>query len=109
MYEDATQAASDAIGSIRTVASFCAEEKAIELHQHKCQLPVRLGIRLGLLSGSGFGVSIFFLYSVYAVSYYAGARLVDAGKITFGEVFRVSVSKIALIISKILLCISCIR
>ncbi|KAL0390784.1 UNVERIFIED_CONTAM: ABC transporter B family member 11 [Sesamum calycinum] len=26
---------------------------------------------------------------VYAVSYYAGARLIEAGKITFGEVFRV--------------------
>ncbi|PIN17698.1 Multidrug/pheromone exporter, ABC superfamily [Handroanthus impetiginosus] len=89
LYEDATQVASDAIGSIRTVASFCAEEKVMELHKEKCDAPVRLGIRQGLMSGAGFGMSLFFLYSVYAVSYYAGARLVDAGKITFGEVFRV--------------------
>ncbi|KAL0460938.1 UNVERIFIED_CONTAM: ABC transporter B family member 11 [Sesamum latifolium] len=89
LYEDATQVASDAIGSIRTVASFSAEDKVMELHKEKCDGPVRIGIRHGLLSGAGFGMSLFFLYSVYAVSYYAGARLIEAGKITFGEVFRV--------------------
>ncbi|KAL8029397.1 hypothetical protein ABFX02_14G223000 [Erythranthe guttata] len=89
LYEDATRVASDAIGSIRTVASFCSEEKVMDIHREKCHRPVRLAIRLGLLSGGGLGLSLFFLYSVYAVSYYAGARLVDAGKITFGDVFRV--------------------
>ncbi|KAK4441433.1 ABC transporter B family member 11 [Sesamum alatum] len=89
LYEDATEVASDAVGSIRTVASFSAEEKVVELHQEKCEGPVRIGIRHGLLSGAGFGMSLFFLYSVYALSYYAGARLIEAGKITFGEVFRV--------------------
>ncbi|KAL0342844.1 UNVERIFIED_CONTAM: ABC transporter B family member 11 [Sesamum calycinum] len=88
LYEDATQVASDAVGSIRTVASFCAEEKVMKLHQEKCEAPVRLGTRQGLLSGAGFGISLFFLYSVYAAGYYVGARLVDAGKINFGDVFR---------------------
>ncbi|KAL0419544.1 UNVERIFIED_CONTAM: ABC transporter B family member 11 [Sesamum radiatum] len=68
LYEDATQVASDAVGSIRTVASFCAEEKVMKLHQEKCEAPVQL---------------------VYAAGYYVGARLVDAGKINFGDVFRV--------------------
>ncbi|KAL2510817.1 ABC transporter B family member 11 [Abeliophyllum distichum] len=89
LYEDATQVASDAVGSIRTVASFCAEKKVMELYQKKCEGPVKSGIKQGLLSGAGFGISLFFLYSVYATSFYAGARLVEAGKITFGEVFRV--------------------
>ncbi|KAK6144064.1 hypothetical protein DH2020_020884 [Rehmannia glutinosa] len=89
LYEDATQVASDAIGNIRTVASFSAEEKVMKLHQEKCEGPVRLGITQGLISGAGLGMSLFFLYSVYATSYYAGARLVDAGQITFGDVFRV--------------------
>ncbi|KAL0459172.1 UNVERIFIED_CONTAM: ABC transporter B family member 11 [Sesamum latifolium] len=89
LYEDATQVASDAVGSIRTVASFCAEEKVMELHQEKCEAPLRLGTKQGLLSGAGFGMSLFCLYSVYAAGYYAGARLVDAGKINFGDVFRV--------------------
>lgn len=89
LYEDATQVASDSVGNIRTIASFCAEEKVIELYQQKCASPVRLGINHGLLSGAGFGMAAFFLYSVYAASYYAGARLVHSGNITFEEVFRV--------------------
>ncbi|KAK4492352.1 hypothetical protein RD792_003156 [Penstemon davidsonii] len=87
-YEDATQVASDAVGSIRTVASFSAEEKVMKLHREKCVGPVKLGTKQGLLNGATFGLSLFFLYAVYAASFYAGARLVDAGKITFGEVFR---------------------
>ncbi|XP_016647146.1 PREDICTED: ABC transporter B family member 4-like [Prunus mume] len=90
MYEDASQVANDAVGSIRTIASFCAEEKVIELYQKKCEGPIKTGIRRGLFSGIGFGLSFFFLFSVYACSFYAGARLVAAGKTTFSDVFRVS-------------------
>ncbi|XP_021821988.1 ABC transporter B family member 11-like [Prunus avium] len=89
MYEDASQVANDAVGSIRTVASFCAEEKVTELYQKKCEGPIKTGIRRGLISGIGFGLSFFFLFSVYACSFYAGARLVAAGKTTFSDVFRV--------------------
>ncbi|CAL8990956.1 unnamed protein product [Prunus brigantina] len=52
MYEDASQVANDVVGSIRTIASYCAEEKVIEF-------------------------------------FYAGDRLVAAGKTTFSDVFRV--------------------
>lgn len=90
MYEDASQVANDAVGSIRTIASFCAEEKVIELYQKKCEGPIKTGIRQGLISGIGFGLSFFFLFNVYACSFYAGARLVSAGKTTFSHVFRVS-------------------
>ncbi|KAM7487966.1 hypothetical protein LguiB_025450 [Lonicera macranthoides] len=89
LYEDASQVASDAVGSIRTVASFCAEEKVLKLYEKKCYGATRGGVRQGLISGTGFGMSMFFLFIVYAISFYAGARLVEAGKITFTEVFRV--------------------
>ncbi|KAK7286924.1 hypothetical protein RJT34_22287 [Clitoria ternatea] len=89
MYEEASQVANDAVGSIRTVASFCAEDKVMELYKKKCEGPVRTGIWQGLISGSGFGVSFFLLYSVYATSFYAGARLVQAGNASFSDVFRV--------------------
>ncbi|KAK7392183.1 hypothetical protein VNO78_20613 [Psophocarpus tetragonolobus] len=89
MYEEASQVANDAVGSIRTVASFCAEDKVMELYRKKCEGPMKTGIRQGLISGSGFGVSFFLLFCVYATSFYAGARLVDAGKTTFSDVFRV--------------------
>ncbi|PRQ39662.1 putative xenobiotic-transporting ATPase [Rosa chinensis] len=89
MYEDASQVANDAVGSIRTIASFCAEEKVMELYQEKCEGPIKSGIRQGLVSGTGFGLSFFLLFSVYACSFYAGARLVAAGKTEFSDVFRV--------------------
>ncbi|KAL2326549.1 hypothetical protein Fmac_025607 [Flemingia macrophylla] len=89
MYEEASQVANDAVGSIRTVASFCAEDKVMELYRKKCEGPMKTGIRQGLISGSGFGISFFLLFCVYATSFYAGARFVDAGKTTFKEVFRV--------------------
>lgn len=89
MYEEASQVANDAVGGIRTVASFSAEEKVMGIYKQKCEGPVRKGIRQGLISGTGFGVSFFLLFCVYGASFYAGARLVESGKTTFDKVFRV--------------------
>ncbi|XP_029129519.1 ABC transporter B family member 4 isoform X1 [Cajanus cajan] len=89
LYEEASQVANDAVGNIRTVAAFCAEEKVMELYQKKCLGPIQTGIRQGLVSGTGFGLSIFFLFSVYACSFYAGARLVEHDKTSISDVFRV--------------------
>lgn len=90
MYEKASQVASDAVGSIRTVASFCAEEKVLRFYRDRCSGPLKTGIKQGLTNGAGVGVSYFLLYCVYAASFYAGARLVEAGTTTFPNVFRVS-------------------
>ena len=84
--------ANDAVGSIRTVASFCSEKKVMKLYQEKCEGPIRTGIRRGIISGISYGVSFFMLYAVYACSFYAGARLIEDGKSTFSDVFRVSYS-----------------
>ncbi|XP_047169778.1 ABC transporter B family member 21-like [Vigna umbellata] len=89
LYEEASQVANDAVGNIRTVAAFCAEEKVMELYQKKCVGPIQTSIRQGLVSGTGFGLSLFFLFSVNACSFYAGARLVQNGKASSSDVFRV--------------------
>ncbi|KAG2290692.1 hypothetical protein Bca52824_050296 [Brassica carinata] len=89
MYGEASQVANDAVGSIRTVASFCAEEKVMNMYTKKCEGPMKTGIRQGIVSGIGFGVSFFVLFASYATSFYVGARLVDDGKTTFDSVFRV--------------------
>ncbi|KAA3462384.1 ABC transporter B family member 21 [Gossypium australe] len=89
MYEEASQVASDAVGSIRTVASFSAEEKVMELYRQKCEGPLKAGIRQGLISGGGFGLSFFLLFNVYATSFYSGSRLVESGDATFSDVFQV--------------------
>ncbi|XP_023732609.1 ABC transporter B family member 21 [Lactuca sativa] len=89
LYEDASQVASDAVGSIRTVAAFCAEEKVMKVYEKKCEKPQKAGIQQGLVSGAGFGMSMLLLYLVYAISFYIGARFVEAGKTTFPKVFQV--------------------
>ncbi|KAI3759988.1 hypothetical protein L1987_50376 [Smallanthus sonchifolius] len=89
MYEEASQVASDAVGGIRTIASFCGEEKVMRFYRDKCAEPERNGIKQGLIAGVGFGISYFTLFCVYAASFYAGAWLVEAGTTTFTDVFRV--------------------
>ncbi|XP_044500474.1 ABC transporter B family member 21-like [Mangifera indica] len=87
-HQEASQVVSDAVSSIRTVASFCAEEKVMQLYKKKCEVPIKAGIKQGLISGLGFGISFFFFFSVYAVSFYVGGVLVDHGKATFSEFFN---------------------
>lgn len=90
MYEDASQIATDAVGSIRTVASFCAEEKVMQLYEEKCEGPKKAGIKEGFISGIGFGMSNFLLFNVYATSFYAGAQFIKEGKTSFSAVFQVN-------------------
>ncbi|XP_061356075.1 ABC transporter B family member 9-like [Gastrolobium bilobum] len=88
-YEEASQVANDAVGSIRTVASFCAEPKVMNMYQQKCLGPEKQGVRLGVVSGIGLGFSFFALYCTNAFCFYIGAILVQHGRATFGEVFKV--------------------
>ncbi|CAN1186073.1 ABC transporter B family member 11 [Linum perenne] len=48
MYEEASQVANDAVGSIRTVASFCAEEKVMQLYRKRCEMPMKIGVFFAL-------------------------------------------------------------
>ncbi|KAL0542708.1 hypothetical protein IC582_017782 [Cucumis melo] len=89
MYEEASQVANDAVGSIRTVASFCSEKKVMDLYEKKCEDPVKNGVRLGLVSGAGFGFSFFALFCTNAFCFYIGSILVNHGMATFPEVFKV--------------------
>ncbi|CAA7402085.1 unnamed protein product [Spirodela intermedia] len=88
-FEESTQVASDAVGGIRTVAAFCAEDKVMEAYDLRCRAPARQSLRQGVASGLGFGFSSLVLYCAYALIFYAGARFVQDGKATFGQVFRV--------------------
>ncbi|KMZ57069.1 hypothetical protein ZOSMA_89G00190 [Zostera marina] len=81
--------ANNALGNIRTIASFSAEEKIIELFKNKCEIPIKSVFRAGLISGVGYGISNFMLYAIFAVIFYIGGKFVEDGKIEFSDVFRV--------------------
>ncbi|GER27684.1 ABC transporter B family member [Striga asiatica] len=89
MYEEASQVANEAVTNIRTVASFCAQEKVRATYNKKCKQPALNGAKQGLINGIGFGLSICLFYSVFATIFYAGARLFQDGKATSSDVFRV--------------------
>ncbi|OVA00084.1 ABC transporter [Macleaya cordata] len=87
--EEANQVAHDAVGGIRTIASFCAEEKVISLYRNRCTESMKQGFRRGLISGVGLGSSIFVVYTSTSFCCYAGAHLVKDGKASFEQIFRV--------------------
>ncbi|CAO2170253.1 unnamed protein product [Urochloa humidicola] len=88
-YEEASQVATDAVGGIRTVASFSAEKKVVDAYEKKCESPTKQGIREGIVGGLGFGFSFLAFYFTYALCFYVGAKFVQQGTATFPEVFRV--------------------
>nr|CAB3464562.1 unnamed protein product [Digitaria exilis] len=88
VYEEASQVATEAVGSIRTVASFCAEKRVMDKYNQKCQASRDQGIRTGIVGGLGFGFSYLMLYASSALCYYVGAKFVSQGKSTFGDVFK---------------------
>ncbi|XP_019190190.1 PREDICTED: ABC transporter B family member 9-like [Ipomoea nil] len=89
MYEEASQVANDAVGSIRTVASFCAEEKVMAMYEKKCEEPVKQGVKVGLISGVGLGLGSLVLYLTNSFCFYIGAVLIEHDLATFPEVFKV--------------------
>ncbi|RRT72842.1 hypothetical protein B296_00022109 [Ensete ventricosum] len=89
MYEEASQVANDAVASIRTVASFCAEQNVMDAYLRKCEAPMRNGERQGIISGLGYSFSFVALYCTYALCFYVGARFVHDAQANFTQVFRV--------------------
>ncbi|KAH6763335.1 P-glycoprotein 9 [Perilla frutescens var. hirtella] len=89
MYGEATQIASDAVSGIRTVASFDAEEKVMTMYKRKCEAPLKQGVRVGVISGASFGVGSLALYCTQAFCFYIGSLLIQHGKASFGDVFKV--------------------
>lgn len=60
--------AAEAVSNIRTVASFCSEEKVINLYARELEAPSKRSFRRGQAAGILFGVSQFFLFSSYGLA-----------------------------------------
>ncbi|KAG8077648.1 hypothetical protein GUJ93_ZPchr0007g4641 [Zizania palustris] len=89
LYEDASQVATDAVSSIRTVASFCSEKRVMAIYDKKCEASKNQGARTGIVGGLGFGFSFLMLYLTYGLCFYVGAQFVRHNKSNFGDVFKV--------------------
>ncbi|KAG5622229.1 hypothetical protein H5410_007447 [Solanum commersonii] len=89
MYEEASQIANDAVGGIRTVASFCAEEKVLDMYQKKCEGPMKKGVKIGIVSGASLGFGSLTLYSSLGFCFFIGSVLIDHRLATVDQVFKV--------------------
>ncbi|CAL4974577.1 unnamed protein product [Urochloa decumbens] len=89
LYEDASQVATEAISSIRTVASFSAEKRVMTVYDHKCEASKNQGVRTGMVGGLGFGFSFMMMYLTYGLCFYVGGQFVRHNISTFGDVFKV--------------------
>jgi ATP-binding cassette subfamily B (MDR/TAP) protein 1 len=76
-YEKAGEVATEAVGGIRTIASFTNEEKIIQVYSSRLEGPTRLGIKRAHVSGIGFGVSQFIMFASNALAFWYGGKLVD--------------------------------
>ncbi|KAJ4764666.1 ABC transporter B family member 11 [Rhynchospora pubera] len=94
-YDEASQIASEAVSNVRTVSSFSAEEKVVQLYRKKCEGPLQAGIKIAFVCGTGMGALVL-LNCVNALILYAGARLVEEGKTTPSIVFRVYMTIVAI-------------
>ncbi|GJP32661.1 hypothetical protein CLOM_g17268 [Closterium sp. NIES-68] len=87
-YEVATRIASDAVGAMRTVASFGAEGRVMALYCAAASTPVKAGLKKAQVSGAGFAFGQFCLFAVYAFSFWCGGQLVKIGQADFQSVFQ---------------------
>ncbi|VAH39838.1 unnamed protein product [Triticum turgidum subsp. durum] len=89
MHEDASQVATDAVISIRTIASFCSRKRITRIYDYKCEESMNQGFKTGVVGGIGFGFSYLMLYLTYGLCFYVGGQFVRQGKSKFGDIFEV--------------------
>ncbi|BBN12105.1 autophagy-related protein 9 [Marchantia polymorpha subsp. ruderalis] len=88
-YARAGMVVGEAVGNIRTVAAFCAEEKVLELFERELQVPRKKTFVKAQVSGLGYGISQFFMYSSYALALWYSSTLVKKGETAFGNAIKI--------------------
>ncbi|KAL2641264.1 hypothetical protein R1flu_008851 [Riccia fluitans] len=87
-YARASMVAGEAVGNIRTVAAFCAEEKVLELFQYELAEPARKSILRGHIAGFGYGFSQFTMFSSYGLAFWYASKLVERSEAKFGDIMK---------------------
>lgn len=88
MYIDATQTATEAIGSIRTIAAFSLQDSIAELYQRAMIGPEKAIQKRASTSGAGFGFSQFIQFTVFALAFWFGGTQVKSGNISFNDMLK---------------------
>ncbi|KAL0438399.1 UNVERIFIED_CONTAM: ABC transporter B family member 13 [Sesamum latifolium] len=87
-YYRATEIAREAIVNIRTVAAFGAEERNTAKFASELYKPRKRALLRGNILGFGYGISLFFAYSSYAIGLWYASVLIRDKKSEFGDVMK---------------------
>lgn len=88
-YTEAANTADQTISSIRTVASFTGEKKAIEKYNKSIKIAARASVRKGVATGLGAGAVMFVMFCGYSLGVWYGGKLILSNGYTGGHVITV--------------------
>eukprot|EP00249_Psilotum_nudum_P007035 c20262_g1_i1 orf=553-2652(-) len=87
-YLRANMVAGEAVGNIRTIAAFCAEEKVLNLFCSELERPAKDTFMRGQVAGIAFGVSQCCMFCSYAMTLWYGSFLIKKGRTEFGPMVK---------------------
>lgn len=85
-YSDANSIAQQALSSVRTVFSFNAEEATQAQYAAHLDIPQRMGVRQGLVTGTVLGFFQFTMFGAYGLALWYASKRVRAGAYDGGTV-----------------------
>ncbi|XP_063965443.1 ATP-dependent translocase ABCB1-like [Lytechinus pictus] len=88
-YSQAGGVAEEVLSCIRTVTAFGGQKKELERYEKELLTAKAAGIKKGITSGLGIGMSYLFYSCTYALSLWYGPKMVSEGRITGGDVVTV--------------------
>lgn len=88
LYNEANQTAAEAMGSIRTIASFSMQDQICDLYNNGIVGPEKQVRKSSNLAGTGFAFSQAVMFAVYALAFWFGAQEVSKGNMTFEDMLK---------------------
>mmetsp|Transcript_9271 Transcript_9271/g.18897 ORF Transcript_9271/g.18897 Transcript_9271/m.18897 type:complete len:1302 (-) Transcript_9271:938-4843(-) len=85
-YARAGGVADEILSLIRTVTAFGGQTLASQRYYVELQEACRQGIRRAGMTGFAMGMTMFFIFSSYALGFWYGSRLVRSGELQAGDV-----------------------
>ncbi|RDX81090.1 ABC transporter B family member 2, partial [Mucuna pruriens] len=86
-YLKANMLAGEAVSNIRTVASFCSEQKVLDLYANELVEPSKRSFNRGQIAGIFYGISQFFIFSSYGLALY-GSVLMEKELSSFKSIMK---------------------
>lgn len=88
-YANASNIASGAVSNIRTVTTFSAQEQLVNAFNRSLSKPKKKSVKRSQILGLTFGFSQGAMYGAYTLTLWFAARLVQQGKTSFGDVYKI--------------------